>query len=99
MRAAVSGLAPALKASAEAFRTGHTTLLPGESGYDSMLPVQHALGEAARYDTNANYRDAMQASFAIARGIRDGIVSGAALLKAGGVPGEPGYGDDHRVYQ
>jgi hypothetical protein len=92
-RGAARGFAPALKAAADAFRTGVTTKLPGEKGSGS-LPFQpdSSLAEHATLDETANFHDAVSASFGILRGIRDGMLAGGALLKAGGVEGAPTWG-------
>lgn len=93
-------LAPALKAAAEAFRTGKTTLLPGEDAFNAQtLPFEasNQLAEPARYDESATYRDAMSSAFGIVRGVLDGLRAGGDLLKAGGVDGAPTWGARHSV--
>ena len=94
LRGAAKGFAPALKASAEAFRTGTTTLLPGEEPYTASLPLlpDAQLTPQAKFDESATMRDAMAASFGIVRGLRDGFLAGSKLLAAGGVAGEPTFG-------
>lgn len=97
LRGGRAGMAPALKAAAEAFRTGVTTLLPGEGTNQATLPFQPGseLARPAELDEAARYHDAFGAAFGIVRGLRDGILAGGALLKAGGVEGSPLIGLRH----
>lgn len=86
------GAAPALAATGTAFRKGASVLLPGEetpaSGilegivHDSMVP-RGTLDEAA------TMRDVGAGIFGVVRGVRDAIMTGGALLRAGGVEGSP----------
>lgn len=89
----VKGLPGALQASAEAFNKGATVHLPGERGSAIMAFQPHA-GLASRPELNlgATYADAAGAAFANLRGMRDGLFAGAALLRAGGIEGEPTFG-------
>lgn len=107
LKGITSGAFPAIKAAADAFQTGVTTLLPGESLRNlppgaktafaefaqgqkpSSLPFQPGseLVQPGIMDEAAKFSDALASTFGIVRGIRDGIVSGGALLAAGGVEG------------
>ncbi|MBB3453881.1 hypothetical protein FHT86_002137 [Rhizobium sp. BK313] len=55
------------------------------------LPFQPGseLVQPAMMDEAATFGDAMASAFGLVRGIRDGIISGGALLKAGGIEGSP----------
>ena len=84
----------AVEAANEALRSGLTTLLPGEQGRPTT-PFQGDLGlTVARASTNEHvtWGDVGGQMFGMARGLRDGIISGAALVKAGGVPDAPAFG-------
>lgn len=89
-RGAVRGFAPAVKAGIDALRTGTTTALPGEGPNQSSLPFQPGteLAQPAHLDEAATFHDAMGAAFGLVRGMRDTVISTAALVSAGGVPGE-----------
>lgn len=84
------GLAPALKASVDALRTGITTELPSEGAAQAALPFQPGseLAQGGKLDEAATFHDAMSAAFGLVRGMRDTVMSTAALVAAGGVPGE-----------
>lgn len=89
----VKGLPGAFQASAEAFNKGATVHLPGERG-SAIMAFQPHSGLASRPELNlgATYADAAGAAFANLRGMRDGLFAGAALLRAGGIEGEPTFG-------
>lgn len=91
LRGAGAGFAPGLKAAVDAFRTGVTTQLPGEDMLygQGSLPLQPGseLAQAAKLDESAGFHDVMASAVGAFRGGLDGIVSGASLLKAGGVEG------------
>jgi hypothetical protein len=91
LRGGATSIAPAVKAAAEAFRTGVTTQLPGEAPRQAALPFQPGteLVPAAVLDESARFSDLMNGTFAVVRGLRDGIMAGGALVKAGGVEGAP----------
>lgn len=89
-KGALRGLPGAIEASLEAMRTGLTTLLPGETARPVMPFQGDATLTVARNAANdATWRDAGASAFGIVRGIRDGFVSGASLLSAGGEKGAP----------
>lgn len=92
LAAGVRSIPSAVLAAGEAFRTGVTTLLPAES--PRALPFQPGtdIVQAGKLREDATYRDVMAATFGLVRGLRDGILSGRALLKAGGVEGAPLFG-------
>jgi hypothetical protein len=96
-RGAMQGIAPAIKSGLEAARTGITTELPGEGPNQASLPFQPGaeLARGASFDETATFHDAMATAFGLVRGMRDTVMSTAALLSAGGVPGESGFS---RVY-
>ena len=93
LRGAAAALAPSLKASMDAFRTGVTTQLPGEDMLSGQgtLPFQPGseLAQPAKLDEAAGFRDVMSTAFGAVRGMRDGLVSGASVLAAGGADGAP----------
>jgi hypothetical protein len=88
----VQGAVPAALAAGESFKKGATGLLPGEEApasgilegvlHDDMLP-------RGTLDPHATVRDIQAAVFATSRGVRDAIMTGGALLKAGGIEGSP----------
>ena len=94
MRGLARSFGPAAKGFADSLRTGQTALLPGEAPWDAQFALQPGAQMTAQtqVDENATARDAASALFGLIRGMRDGFVSGAALLAAGGVKGEPMFG-------
>ncbi len=96
-RGALRGVAPAIKSAIEAARTGITTELPGEGPNQASLPFQPGteLARGAQFDENATFHDAMSTAFGLVRGMRDTVMSTAAMVAAGGVTGETGFS---RVY-
>jgi hypothetical protein len=89
---ALQGLPSAFQAAAESFRAGVTTQLPGEKGFRTPFNPDSGLAVAPTLNQGATYADAAAAAFANIRGLRDGLVAGAALLRAGGMKGEPIFG-------
>jgi hypothetical protein len=90
-RAAGRALPAATEAAIEAFRTGLTTLLPGEAGRP-LIPFSGDTSlVVARAGTNApvSWADVGAQAFGTLRGVRDGLMSGAALIAAGGETGAP----------
>ena len=90
-RAAGRGLAVGVEAALEGFRTGMTTLLPGETARP-LIPFVGATGlVTARNTTNAQVRwaDVGGQLFGMVRSGRDALQAGAALVAAGGHPGAP----------
>jgi hypothetical protein len=91
---AVRNIPKAVQAAIEGFRTSQTTLLPGETARplipfagDTSLTVARTVGNEA-----VTWREVGSDLFGIIRGLRDGIVSGAELIKAGGEAGAPVVG-------
>lgn len=86
------GFAPATLAAGESFKKGSTGLLPGEevpaSGILSGILHDDML-QRGTLDMKTTVRDIESAIFATSRGVRDAILAGGALLKAGGVEGSP----------
>jgi len=89
LAAAGRSIPSALKAAVDAFRTGVTTLLPGEKV--RALPFQPNTSgvPGAAIDEAFRYSDLGSGLFGAARGIRDGIISTGTLIGAGGEPGAP----------
>lgn len=82
------GLAPSLKASIDALRTGVTGQLPGEK-QSALMPFQPDVSASPeKLDEAATLREAAASAFGLIRGMRDGIIATGAALKAGGVKGE-----------
>ena len=90
--AGVRSLPAAVAGAAQSFREGVTLRLPGEKGYEPTVLQPGQLASPGMAPTEATWKDAAAGSFAIVRGMRDAFVGGAALLKAGGIPNEPGWG-------
>lgn len=92
LKGAIQGITPAMKAGMDALRTGVTTMLPGESMRSrTVMPFEpgRELVQPALLDEAATFSDVTGSTFGIIRGLRDGIVANAALLKAGGEAGAP----------
>jgi N12 class adenine-specific DNA methylase len=89
LRGAVSGLAPAVKASATAFQRGVTTNLPREVDNPDPFVDRHGFAAPGELDETAGFHAAMGEVFGIVQGIRDGIMAGAGILKSGGIKGSP----------
>ena len=93
LSAAARSAPAAVEAAGEAIRSGITTHLPGEEGLPTA-PFQGDTGlTVAKQATNApvTWGDVGASAFGALRGLRDGLLSTGALLKAGGVEGAPGF--------
>jgi len=97
LKGAIRGLPGAAEAFLEAMRSGQTTLLPGEQARplmpfsgDTSLAVAKSMT-----DNPVAWREVGAQAFSMIRGIRDGFVAGAALLKAGGIEGAPLIGANY----
>lgn len=94
LRGIKAGFWPAVHSALQAIEKGTTTLLPGED-VSQTLRFQAPLAGAGKpgvLNEAAQFSDVMEKAFGIVRGIREGVVAGAALQRAGGVPGAPLYG-------
>ena len=91
MKGAVQGLPAAVEASLEAAKSGQTTLLPGEqaraltpfAGDTQLVVAKNATNDAV------TWKNVGSQLYGMGQGIRDGLISGAALIKAGGEAGAP----------
>lgn len=93
LRGAATGFAPAVKASVEALRTGVTGLLPGEGEQpDLRLNTGMTFARPAELDEATTMRQAVGSIFGLVQGIKDGVISTGAAIKAGGVEGAPRVG-------
>ena len=81
------GLAPAVANAVQSFREGATLRLPGDKGFDAVMTQTGGMA-----NVDATWKDAAAQTFGLARGLRDAFMGGAALLKAGGIEGEPAWG-------
>lgn len=91
-RGALEGVSPAALAAGEAFKRGATGLLPGEEEAASgiLQGILHdELLQRTVLDTQATIKDVQTGLFGLLRGVRDGILAGADLARAGGVEGSP----------
>lgn len=94
LKAMGQGIPGGVEAAIEAMRSGVTTRLPGEnirpgmpfSGDTQLITAKEATNEPV------TWADVGAQTFGIVRGLRDGFISGAGLLKAGGVEGSPLFG-------
>ena len=86
------GFAPALHAAAEALQSGVSVKLPTELQSPDMPFQPDVIAKAEGVKFDATMRDAAGAVFSVLRGMRDGVVANGALIKAGGVKGEPFIG-------
>jgi hypothetical protein len=90
-RGAVRELPASVQAALEAYRTGQTTLLPGETA----RPLMPFRGDTdltlAQNMTNApvSWADVKADAFGLIQGMRDGLVASSDLVQAGGVQGAP----------
>jgi hypothetical protein len=90
LHAAIDNLPGAVKASAEALRAGRSVALPGEDLYISAFEGDKAYAASPQMtDALVTAAEAKDAVFSLFQGLHDGFVSGAALLKAGGLEGAP----------
>lgn len=67
------------------------SMLPGGGTQPDTMPFQPG-SELVQPDVmtpGVQYRDAVSGAMGVVQGIKDGIIAGAALMKAGGVAGEP----------
>ncbi len=89
LAAGAKSIPAALEAAGSAFKTGVTTLLPGET--PRALPFQPGtdLVVPGVLNEGATYHSVMGDAFGLVRGLRDAVVASAALAKAGGVEGAP----------
>ena len=91
-RGLARGIAPGLEAAASSFQAGVTARLPTERTSFSMPFQKDVTFEAPQMREDASYRDAAASAFGILRGVRDAMLSGGALLSAGGIKDEPLWG-------
>ena len=93
-RGAIREMPAAAQAALEAYRTGTTTLLPGETARplmpfqgDTSLTVAHNMTNAP-----VTWAEVKSDAFSLVQGMRDGLVAAGELVKAGGEPGAPMFG-------
>lgn len=93
-KGAIRNLPAALEAGIEATRSGMTTLLPGEQARPLIPFSGDAQLTLAKNSTNepVTWADLGAHAFSSVRGLRDGLMAGAALVKAGGEAGAPAIG-------
>jgi hypothetical protein len=92
--AAVHELPAAVQSAIEAYRSGVTTMLPGESARP-MMPFQGDTDlKLSKNQTNApvTWHEVGADAYGLIQGMRDGIVASAELVRAGGVAGAPTLG-------
>ena len=84
------GFAPALRGIGSALKEGVSPDLPGETDQKEMqFQAGSDLAHHGKIDMTTTLRDVAGDLYGTMRGIRDAIVSYAALVKAGGVAGSP----------
>lgn len=96
-RGAFRELPAAAQASLEAYRSGVTTLLPGEDARP-LMPFQGDTDlTLAKGMTNApvTWAEVKGDAYAAIQGIRDGFVAAGELVRAGGVEGAPLWGANY----
>ncbi len=91
------GFAPALKAAGGALRTGVSSVLPGEKAHLTPFETANVMAPRAELDEAYTLAQIMSDLFGTIRGMRDGIIAGAGLLKAGGVEGAPVVGASYTL--
>jgi hypothetical protein len=92
-RGALREMPAAVQAALEAYRSGATTLLPGETARPA-IPFQGDTSlTVARNMTNAHvtWGEVKGDAYALIQGMRDGLVATGELIKAGGVEGAPSF--------
>ena len=84
IKAGVRGFTPAVKAALDAFRSGVTTMLPGEQAAQNILrfPGQE-FAAAPMLDEAAKLSDVIASGYSVVRGMRDGLIAGGEIAKAG----------------
>jgi hypothetical protein len=95
LRADWMSQATAIKYAAESFRASVSTRLPGETGKNRATPFEPAAaaGLAPQFEGDlAGAREALSSTAAIFSSTLDAMKAGGALLKAGGIQGEPLWG-------
>lgn len=93
LSAAVRSLPSTLMATGESFKSGLTTLLPGEE--PRALPFQPYVAQYVASPTlneAATYHDVAAGLFGFIRGLRDGAIAAGTLATEGGVTGSPLFG-------
>ena len=92
-RGLARSIAPGLEAAASSFRAGLTARLPSEkTAMKTPFQMPGVTVEAPRINEDATFHDAAASAFGILRGVRDAMLSGGALLSAGGIKDEPLWG-------
>jgi hypothetical protein len=87
-------LPKAAQAAIEAFRTGQTTLLPGESARPLLpfsgdqLPARLRIAQTIT-NTDVRWSEAQGDAFSLFRGMKDGLIATGKLLASGGEAGAP----------
>lgn len=89
LRGAVTSLPMATKAAIDSLRTGVTTRLPGETAKSMPFQQGAEFAPSAMLDETMSYAEVAPRVYGAIRGLRDGLISAGALVKAGGVPGSP----------
>lgn len=90
LQAAKEGIPSALSAAGKAFKSGVTTLLPGEE-ISTRGPLQQQGSLMAERIGNEvkSWTDLGSDLFGTVKGLRDSFIATGELIKAGGVEGEP----------
>ena len=93
-KAAGRELPAAVQAALESYRSGVTTMLPGETAR-ALIPFQGDMAlTVSRGMTNdhVTWKDVRGDAYALIQGMRDGLVASGELIKAGGVQNAPTFG-------
>jgi hypothetical protein len=93
-RAGIKELPAAVQSALEAYRSGATTLLPGETARAAMPFQGDSALAVSKGQTNApvSWREVKADAYSLMQGMRDGLVASGELVKAGGVQGAPTVG-------
>lgn len=89
LKGMAKGFAPGVKAAVDALRTGTTTMLPGEAVNPSTPFQPGDYAPSGNLELRTTPQQAAASVFGLFRGMKDGLVSSASLLAAGGVQGAP----------
>lgn len=97
LQGARRGAAASLIATRESMEAGAAALLPGEKTRNIELQPHMELVPRPQLREGATMDQAVESLFGMVRGLRDGIVANAALLKAGGIEGAPLFGAQYSL--
>ena len=93
---ALSG--PAEKAFVQGVKSQAAVLLPGESPKAGIFAPGSEYLTREHLDEAAKFADVIGEAHGLIQGMKDGFVANVDLIKAGGIPGESGFGVEFPVF-